>query len=128
MRNLHKHLFESKSAFARATIGALVIGAASVINTATDIIWLLGDMSVHANTYHYFVLIGLVVALGIMVLSFIWIYQGIEKFLKTKNKRTRERHEHLRKKLQAFHVHTPSHCDVKDKKVNHLLGITEFED
>lgn len=80
-KNIHKKIYTNNSAFAHCAVTALVIGFGSVTALITDILWLLGDMSMGAHWYHKFILIGLVTALGITVASFIWLYRSISIYL-----------------------------------------------
>lgn len=84
-------IFDHSTAFAKAAICALVIGIGDLVATGADIIWLLGDMSVHASTYHYWVFGLLSSAFAIMGASFIWLYISVVLYCKRMNKKTKDK-------------------------------------
>ena len=126
MNSLHNKLLREKSAFAYASVCALVIGVGDLIATGTDIYWLIGDMRIQTHFHHYITMFGLVSAELIMIASFIWLYRAIGLYLtkKAKNKR-QERKDY--KDMMTRRDGEPHFCN-KNKKVNHLKGVVEFED
>lgn len=82
--NLHAKLFRSNTPFAYASITALIIGIGDLIATGTDLFWLYGDMQHGARSYHYITCIGLLSAELVMLLSFIWLYMAVHRFLAKK--------------------------------------------
>ena len=84
IENLIQKTLSNNSAFMSATISAVVILVGDVIATGTDLLWLIGDMSVQTHVHHYPVLIGLVIALIIMLLSGVWLIKALMSFFNKK--------------------------------------------
>src|SRR4051812_49382791 len=90
INKLHQKLFTNNTPFAYAAITGLIIGVGDLIATGTDIYWLIGDMKIGTHNHHYFTMIGLSTAFLVMLISFIYLYIAIHKFLiKRDNKEKR---------------------------------------
>lgn len=119
--HIHDRLFCSRTAFAYASIAGLVIGLGDLFATSADIIWLVGDMSHGSHSYHWAVGVGLVIALLVMIASFIWLYRGIHLYLIKKAKKahvdTQTRIEIIEAKLDAIQFFM-EHTDIDDEQMN----------
>lgn len=122
MRNLHRKLFKNSSPFAKAAICALVIGIGDLLATGADLIWLFGDMSRDAQSYHYIVLIGLCLAFLVMALSFFWLYMSINKFLKKKEEAT------LKYTVEHYIAYIEADKDIIKTKFDNTMDVEDFTD
>src|SRR3990167_1343151 len=113
VRSVHTKIAHERTAFGYAAVTALIIGIGSVLATGIDIIWLLGDMSNGAHTYHYYVLVGLCTAFVIMIISFSWLYGAINLYLKRVDSRRQKHYEAQHRNYTA-----PMHSNISKKKVS----------
>lgn len=127
MKNIYKRLFKEKTPFAYAADCALIVGLGSVVATTTDIYWLLGDMSVQVHSHHWIVLIGLIISDIILVYSFIWLYKSINSYIIKKHNITKRAQQDLQERIKRRDTE-PHFSNRVNKKINHLNGVTEFED
>lgn len=81
IRHLHKKLHKTHSAFAEVSMAAILVWVGSIITVLADIVWLVGDASIVLHTHHYFVGAGLLSGLTLIILSGIWLYKGINRYL-----------------------------------------------
>jgi hypothetical protein len=120
---IHKDLFKAHTSFGYATVCALVIGIGGIASVLTDIGWVIGDMSVEARPYHYFVVSGLGTSALIMIGSFIWLYRAITSYLIKKRNKQRRAAKH-----RLHETHTPTHCGVGKPKPRKPYQYFEVED
>lgn len=90
-----------KSAFAKASVCALVIGIGDLIATGADIVWLIGDITRDAAPYHYFVGGGLIVAFLTMGLSFLWLFHALSIYAKKQEQSRKKKSEKKRLLTQS---------------------------
>ncbi len=62
-------------------MAAIVVWVGSILGLLTDLMWLIGDMSVAIHTHHFYVLSGFLISLVVVVASGIWLYHGINRYL-----------------------------------------------
>lgn len=94
MSNLHKEILKNRSPFRHMVVAAWLVGVANVVAIAADLYWLVGDMSIVVHSHHYGVLLGLVLGLSLTVVSFVWLYMGVNKYL--------DRHDHIHTKHERL--------------------------
>jgi len=103
IRNIHKTLGSTRSAFAEVSIAAIIIWIGDILCVVADIGWLIGDMSIQVHTHHYFVMATLIVALILIVGSGIWLYKGVNRYL--------EKHHRIKSKKKKRHP-KPKHTII----------------
>lgn len=79
---VHHTLFHHKSAFAKVSVSALLMGAGGLLSIITDIGWLIGDMYHNMLPHHLFVAVFLTIASTLLIVGFIWFYLGVYIFKK----------------------------------------------
>ena len=81
MKNVHKKLITTRSAFAEVSVAAIIIWIGDILCVVADLGWLLGDMHVQVHPHHYYVGATLFIALILITGSGIWLYKGIHRYL-----------------------------------------------
>lgn len=111
MRDLYTHLSKDKTEGREMIVCALVIGVSSLGVTGVDLVWLIGDYRHAPAPHHFYIGLGLVIGLIIMLASFIWLY-------KASCKRAASRAAKIKKLWERTHmVHRgATHCDVNTKR------------
>lgn len=105
---IHYNIFHQKSPFAKMSASGLLWTVGGTLSIATDIAWLICDMSHNFQVYHPFILIGLVLAVAIVVFGFILFYTGVKIYndkQDIKCNTTKERLEELELRISQLENH-----------------------
>lgn len=112
-------VFKVNSPFAHASICAIVIGAGSTIAIVADIMWLIGDILTNPHWYHYLVLTGLSIALGVTVASFAWLWTAVKMYIVRHDRKIEASNRFKHRK----DVYTHCMASVYDSEEHHTVHI-----
>lgn len=91
MSKLIKELARNKSAYVHMVWCAIAIGLGDVLCAVMDLVWVCGDISVHAMWYHWIVLGGLITANLLIFVSFVWLVKSVYAYVDRHDKKVADR-------------------------------------